>query len=376
LGSGVIIDKRGFIVTNDHVVGDAGEVEVGLSDRTTFIGKVVGKDPETDIALVKIDAGRDLPSVTLGDSSKIKAGQWAVAVGDPFGLDRTVTVGVVSAVGREESDLSPYEDFIQTDASINPGNSGGPLLNIRGEVIGINTAIIPFAKRIGFAIPSNLVQTVANQLMARGKVTRVWLGVGIQMWTPELAEKFGVEEGEGLLVSEVDEGSPASRAGIRPGDVILTVNGRTIDSPNSLARAIDALAPGKEAVIELLREGKKKTLPVELTEKQAGPGPADPPKRQESVLGLSIQDLTPEIAKRFMIKEAQGVVITGVEPGSAADAEGLKEGDLIREINRAKVDHSEDFRKMIDKTGTAGGVLLRIIREGRAFFVVVNPKER
>jgi serine protease Do len=372
-GSGVIIDKRGFIVTNDHVVGNAEEVEVGLFNRTSFTGKVVGKDPESDLALVKIDAGKDLPFVTLGDSTKIKVGQWAVAVGDPFGLDRSVTVGVVSAVGRENSELSPFEDFIQTDASINPGNSGGPLLNVRGEVIGINTAIIPFAERIGFAIPSNVVQTVAEQLMAHGKVTRAWLGIGVQLWTPALAAKFGVREGEGLLVSEVDDGSPASSAGIEPGDVLLTVDGRIIDSPNSLARAIGVLAPGRKAEIEILRDGKEKTALVEMGEKRDKPIQANRPEPQKSFLGLNVEDLTPDLAKRFMIKEDQGVVVTKVEPGSAADAEGLKEGDLIREINREKVDRSEEFRKIVERS-KADGVLLRIVREGRAFFVVLNPK--
>ncbi|MBI3803396.1 MAG: DegQ family serine endoprotease [Nitrospirae bacterium] len=375
-GSGVIIDKRGFIVTNNHVVGDAEEVEVRLSDKTKFTGKVIGKDPDTDLALVKIEATKDLPFVALGDSSKIKVGQWVIAVGNPFGLDRTVTVGVVSALGRENVNLSRYEDFIQTDASINPGNSGGPLFNIRGEVVGINTAIINFAQGIGFAIPSNMVQSISTQLMAKGKVTRGWLGVGIQPLTPELAGKFGVKEGEGVLVNEVFDGDPASKAGIQPGDVILKVEDQPVDTPNSLARVIASLIPGKKANLEVLRDGKRVIKTIELIERKEEAVQAAIPKRQESFLGLSIQDLTPEIAERFKIKDEKGIIVTKVEPGSAAEAEGLKEGDLIKEVNREKVNNSEEFKKMMEKTKKSEAVLLRISRENRAFFIVLKPREK
>ena len=376
-GSGVIIDKRGFIVTNNHVVGDAEEVEVRLSDKSKFTGKVMGKDPDTDLALVKIDAGRDLPFATLGDSSAIKVGQWVIAVGNPFGLDRTVTVGVVSALGRENVNLSRYEDFIQTDASINPGNSGGPLFNIRGEVVGINTAIINFAQGIGFAIPSNMVQSVTGQLMAKGKVTRGWLGVGIQPLTAELAGKFGVKEGEGVLVNEVFDGDPASKAGIQPGDVILKVDGQTVDTPNSLARVIASLVPGKKANLEILRDGKKKIIPIELVERKDEAVQAAIPRQQpETFLGLNVQDLTPEIAERFKIKDEKGVIVTKVEPGSAAESEGLKEGDLIKEVNREKVNSTAEFKQLMEKTKKSEAVLLRISRENRAFFIVLKPKER
>jgi|SRR5579884_723983 len=375
-GSGVIIDKRGFIVTNNHVVGDAEEVEVRLSDKTKFTGKVIGKDPDTDLALVKIEANRDLPFAVMGDSSAIKVGQWAIAVGNPFGLDRTVTVGVVSALGRENVNLSRYEDFIQTDASINPGNSGGPLFNIRGEVIGINTAIINFAQGIGFAIPSNMVQSVTGQLMTKGKVTRGWLGVGIQPLTAELAGKFGVKEGEGVLVNEVFDGDPASKAGVQPGDVILKVDGITVDTPNSLARVIAGLVPGKKANLEILRDGKKKLLPIELVERKDEAVTAAIPKRPESFLGLNVQDLTPDIAERFKIKDDKGVIVTKVEPGSAAEAEGLKEGDLIKEVNREKVNSADEFKQLMEKTKKTEAVLLRISRENRAFFIVIKPKEK
>src|SRR5581483_8818972 len=332
-GSGVIIDKKGYIVTNNHVVGDADIVEVRLSDKTKFQGKVIGKDPDTDIALVKIDAGRDLPFVTLGDSTKTKVGQWVIAVGNPFGLERTVTVGIVSALGRENLDLSRYEDFIQTDASINPGNSGGPLFNIRGEVIGINTAIINAAKGIGFAIPSNMVQTVSAQLMARGKVTRGWPGVGIQLWTPDLVNQFGLKEGEGVLVSEVLEENTASKAGIEPGDIILSVNGQPVDTPNSLGRVVGALPPGKKINVVLLRNGNKKAISVELKEKKDEALRIAIPNRRPNALGLEIQGLTPEAVERFKLKEERGVLVAEVAPGSPAETGGLRRGDLLREID-------------------------------------------
>ncbi|NKE72444.1 DegQ family serine endoprotease [Candidatus Manganitrophus noduliformans] len=375
-GSGVIVDKRGFIVTNNHVVGDADEVEVRLSDKTKFTGKVVGKDPDTDLALIKIEATKDLPFATMGDSTKIKVGQWVIAVGNPFGLDRTVTVGVVSALGRENVNLSRYEDFIQTDASINPGNSGGPLFNIRGEVIGINTAIINFAQGIGFAIPSNMVEAITAQLMEKGKVTRGWLGVGIQPLTPELASKFGVKENEGVLVNEVFDGDPASRAGILPGDIILKVEELPVDTPNSLARVIASLIPGKKANIEIMRDGKKKTIVIELVERKDEAVTAAIPRRPEVFLGLNVQDLTPEIAERFKLKEEKGVIVTKVEPGSAAEAEGLKEGDLIKEVNREKVDSTDEFKKIMEKTKKTEAVLLRISRENRAFFIVLKPGDK
>jgi serine protease Do len=375
-GSGVIIDKKGFIVTNNHVVGDAEVVEVRLSDKTKFQGKVIGKDPDTDLALVKIEAGKDLPFVTLGDSTKTKVGQWVIAVGNPFGLDRTVTVGVVSALGRENVNLSRYEDFIQTDASINPGNSGGPLFNIRGEVIGINTAIINFAQGIGFAIPSNMVQAVTTQLIAKGKVTRGWLGVGIQPLTPELAGKFGVKENEGVLVNEVFEGDPAHKAGIQPGDIILNVDGQSVDTPNTLARVIAGFVPGKKAGVEVMRDGKKKMLTIELIERKDEAVTASIPKQPESFLGLNVQDLTPEIAERFKIKDDKGAIVTKVEPGSAAESEGLKEGDLVKEINREKVNTAADFKSIIEKTKKTEAVLLRVTRENRAFFIVLKPQQK
>ncbi len=376
-GSGVIIDKKGYIVTNNHVVGDAEEVEVRLSDKSKFTGKIIGKDPDTDLAVVKIESDKDLPFVPIGDSGKLKVGQWVIAVGNPFGLDRTVTVGVISALGRENVNLSRYEDFIQTDASINPGNSGGPLFNIKGEVIGINTAIINFAQGIGFAIPSSMVQQVMTQLINKGKVIRGWLGVGIQPVTEDLASKFGVKEGEGVLINEVFENDPAAKAGIQPGDIITKVGGKSIDTPSTLSRTIASTLPGQKIEVEVYRDGKRKVFTVELAERkeEATFASIPPSKQPEAMLGINVQDLTPELAERFHIKEDKGVLITKVDPGSAAEAKGLREGDLIKELNREKINNAEDFKNQAAKIKKGDGVLLRVIRDNRAFFVVLETKD-
>ncbi len=372
-GSGVIVDKKGYILTNNHVVGEAAEVEVRLSDKSRFIGKVVGKDPDTDLAVIKVDTDHELPFVPIGDSSKLKVGQWAIAVGNPFGLDRTVTVGVVSAIGRENINLSRYEDFIQTDASINPGNSGGPLFNIHGEVIGINTAIINFAQGIGFAIPSNMARDIMAQLVEKGRVVRGWLGIGIQQLTPELASKFGVKETEGVLVSEVFEGHPAQKAGIIPGDIISGVEGKQVDTPAALARAIAGMMPGKKVEIEVIRDGKRRSLVVEITERKEEAVTAAIPKEQpEIALGINVEDLTQELIERFNIKEKKGVVISDVEPNSPAEREGIRPGDLLREVNKVEVNSVTEFNAVMNKLKKDESILLRVIRENRAFFIVLN----
>src|SRR5438445_4560701 len=267
-GSGVIVDKDGTVVTNNHVVADAKEVEVRLSDKSKYIGQVIGRDPDTDLAVVKITADRALPTVPFGDSSKVRVGQWVMAVGNPFSLDRTVTVGVVSGLERDAVRLSRYEAFIQTDASINPGNSGGPLFKLRGEIIGINTAIINFAQGIGFAIPSNMAKQVIQQLLSQGRVTRGWLGVGIQPVTVELARKFGVAEGEGVLVNEVFEKDPAAAAGIKPGDILTRIDGTVIDTPNRLSRVVAGVLPGSTIKVEIVRDQQRLVLDVALIERR------------------------------------------------------------------------------------------------------------
>ncbi len=375
-GSGVIIDKDGYIVTNNHVVGDAEEVQVRLLDKRKFTGKVVGRDPDTDLAVVKIESKAALPTVPLGDSTQVKVGQWVVAVGNPFGLEHTLTVGVVSALKRENVNLSRYEDFIQTDASINPGNSGGPLFNIKGEVIGINTAIINFAQGIGFAIPSKMVQDIYPQLIAKGRVSRGWLGVGIQTVTEELASQFNLDKEEGVLVNEVFDGEPAQKAGIQPGDIILKVDNALVDTPTSLAKAVAALTPGKAATLKILRNGEPKDLSVVLSERKDESETPEvvPVKTPESILGLTIEDITKDAADRFKLKDTQGVIVTKVETDSLADRGGLKEGDVIKEINRRAIADSGDFRKASEGLKAEDGVLVRIIREQRGLFIVLNDK--
>ena len=376
-GSGLIVDREGHIVTNNHVIGDATEIEVRFSDKTKLIAHVIGKDPDTDLAVIKVTTDRPLPNARFGDSAGVKVGQWVLAVGNPFGLDRTVTLGVVSGIGRENINLSRYENFIQTDASINPGNSGGPLFNLRGEVIGINTAIINFAQGIGFAIPSNMAKQVIEQLLAKGKVVRGWLGVGIQPLTAELAKKFGVAEGEGVLVNEVFEKDPAALAGIKPGDVIVRIDGAVVDSPNKLSRLIATLTPGATSKIEIVRDLKHVMVDVPLTERRDTTVTASIPQ-QEKVggrLGLDLQDLTAALAERFKLRESKGVLIAKVEPNSLAQAEGLREGDLIKEVNRMDVSSVGEFTSAIARSRRGDTLLLRVLRENRAFYVVLKSSD-
>ncbi|WHZ29997.1 MAG: HtrA protease/chaperone protein [Nitrospira sp.] len=377
-GSGLIVDREGHIVTNNHVIGDATEIEVRFSDKTKLIAHVIGKDPDTDLAVLKVTTDRPLSSARFGDSSSVKVGQWVLAVGNPFGLDRTVTLGVVSGIGRENINLSRYENFIQTDASINPGNSGGPLFNLRGEVIGINTAIINFAQGIGFAIPSNMAKQVIEQLLAKGKVVRGWLGVGIQPLTAELAKKFGVTEGEGVLVNEVFEKDPAALAGIKPGDVIVRIDGAVVDSPNKLSRLIATLTPGETSKIEIVRDLKHVTMDVPLTERRDTTVVASISQQEEKLgvrLGLDLQDVTAALADRFKLRESKGVLITKVEPNSLAQAEGLREGDLIKEVNRKDVSSVGEFTSAMGRSKRGDTVLLRVLRENRAFYVVLKSSD-
>jgi Do/DeqQ family serine protease len=375
-GSGVIIDTEGHIITNNHVVGDSTEIEVRLSDKTKLIAQVVGKDPDTDLAVLKVTTDHPLPSAHFGDSTTVRVGQWVLAVGNPFGLDRTVTLGVVSGIGRENVNLSRYENFIQTDASINPGNSGGPLFNLRGEVIGINTAIINFAQGIGFAIPSNMAKQVLQQLLAQGRVVRGWLGVGIQPLTPELARKFGVSEGEGVLVNEVFEKDPAAAAGIKPGDIIIRIEGVVIDSPNRLSRIVAGLSPGATTKVEVVRNQQRMVLDVALSERRdQAVVAALPQSRTEVTLGLDVQDLSAALSEKFKLRESRGVLITKVEPGSLAQSEGLREGDLIKEVNRVDVGSVGEFTTAISKVRRGDTVLLRVLRESRAFYVVLKSSE-
>lgn len=373
-GSGVIVREDGIIVTNNHVVGeDAREADIRLSDKSNMIARVIGRDKETDIAVLKIESDRKFPVAHFGDSNALKVGQWVLAVGNPMGLDRTVTLGVISGIGRERLNLSRYENFIQTDAAINPGNSGGPLFNLRGEVIGINTAIIHMAQGIGFSIPADMVSRVVDQLVSQGRVVRGWLGVGIQSLTKELAEQFGIKEGHGVLVNEVYEHDPAHVAGIKPGDIIVSVDNSSVDSPNQLSRLVARVGPGENAKILVLRDGKELTYLVPIVERQEKSTLASLPlQKSEVTLGLDVQGLTAALAEQFELEETVGVLVTKVEPGGLANSEGIQEGDLINEVNRKTVRTVTQFSEEIAKVKPGQTILLRIIRKTRAFFIVIK----
>jgi len=374
-GSGVIIHEDGYIVTNNHVIGGGIEAEIRLSDHSTLIAEVIGRDPDTDLALLRVKVDRKLPAAKFGDSSAVKVGQWVLAVGNPFGLDRTVTLGVVSGIGRENMNLSKYENFIQTDASINPGNSGGPLFNLRGEVIGINTAIINFAQGIGFAIPSNMVDRIILQLKTGGKVVRGWLGVGIQPLTPKLGEKFGVKDGKGILVNEVFEGNPAAVAGIKPGDIITSIGGERLESPNQLSRVVAGFGPGQEVEVQVIRDGQSLTFPVLLGIKKEKPMVTSLPPMQNGIdLGIDVSPITDELADRYNIEDREGILVTKVGRQSIAYSEGLREGDVIKEVNRVEVPSLSNFRDALEDIRPGETILLRILRESRAFFVVLKPE--
>ncbi len=373
-GSGVVIHEDGYIVTNNHVINNGVEAEVHFSDQSTFVAKIVAQDPDTDLALLKVETDRKLPSAAFGDSGAVKVGQWVLAVGNPFGLDRTVTLGVVSGIGRENMNLSRYENFIQTDASINPGNSGGPLFNLRGEVIGINTAIINFAQGIGFAIPSNMASRIIEQLKTGGKVVRGWLGVGIQPLTPQLAEKFGVPDGKGVLVNEVFAGDPADQAGLKSGDIITRIGNERLESPNQLSRVVAGFSPDDTVMVHVIRDGSSLQLPVLLGAKEEKPVVASLPQTAAEVdLGIDVSPMTEELAEEFSLDQTTGILVVRVVRGSVAYAEGLRKGDIIQEVNRAAVPTMREFRRILKEVQAGETILLRILRESKAFFVVLKP---
>jgi len=378
-GSGVVLDQDGHVVTNAHVVGTATEMEVRLTSGHKYRAKLVGKDPDTDLAVLQLVRDLDdkalLPVLPLGDSDAVRPGQWTMAVGSPFGLERTVTVGIVSAVGREGVNLTQYENFIQTDASINPGNSGGPLFNTKGEVIGINTAIMSYAQGIGFAIPSNMVRDISAQLIDSGHVERGWLGVGIQEINADLARTFSVPEGSGVLVNDVFAGHPADQKGIRPGDIIVALNGRPVTSPNTLARLVAGLTPDSVAHLTYLREGQRKTVEITLGRREQPvpvSAPPSPAPRTHRELGLDLQTLTPELAKEMSLS-GTGVVVTDVEAGGVAHIKGIRKGDVIREVDRRPVTEVDQVNAILASRAPGSGILLRVTRGDAARYVVLNP---
>jgi len=374
LGSGVIISRDGYILTNNHVVEGADEIIVKLSEKEQYRGKVVGADPTTDLALLKVEAEKDLPAAVLGDSDKLRVGEWVIAIGNPFGLEHTVTAGIVSAKGRVIGS-GPYDDFIQTDASINPGNSGGPLFNLQGEVVGINTAIVATGQGIGFAIPINMAKEELVQLKEKGKVTRGWLGVQIQQWEPGMAEKFGLKEERGALVGAVIPGEPAEKAGIQKGDVILEVEGHKIKDTKDLLNTVARLQPGQKVKVVVWRDGREKVFVVELGERPAeGEVSLETPPGKEDKIGLTVQDVTPEIADRLGLEKPEGVLISSVKPGSPAAKAGLQKGDVIHEIEHQPVKSVRDYRRILSKTGK-DSVLMWIQRGKSRKYIVVRLKD-
>ena len=371
LGSGFVIDREGYILTNNHVVEKASSIKVKLSDEKEYDAKIVGRDPKTDIALIKIDVNHDLPSATFGDSDKLEVGDWVVAIGNPFGLEHTVTAGIVSAKGRVIG-AGPYDDFIQTDASINPGNSGGPLLNLNGEVVGINTAIVSGGQGIGFAIPINVVQDLLPQLKSKGKIARGWLGVVIQKITPEIAKSFNLKETEGALVSDVMEDGPAEKAGLKRGDVITSYNGKKIKDNEMLPRLVAATEIGKKVKVEIIRDGKPMGIEVVI-----GELPEESPKNSkkpevEKDFGLVAQDITPEIAKHLNLKDTSGVIATDITPGSPAGDADIRSGDIIKEIGRKPIHNKADFKAAIKNANIKEGIVILIKRENTTFYTVVR----
>ncbi|NQT68577.1 MAG: DegQ family serine endoprotease [Desulfobacteraceae bacterium] len=374
LGSGFIIGKDGYIVTNNHVVENADKIEVILKNEKEYEAEIIGRDPNTDLALIKIKSGHNLPELKFGDSDALKVGQWVMAIGNPFGLDHTVTAGIVSAKGRVIGS-GPYDDFIQTDASINPGNSGGPLLNMQGQVIGINTAIIASGQGIGFAIPVNLAKGVIDQLLQSGEVTRGWLGVGIQELSPEVAEYYGIEAKKGVLVTEVFPGDPADLAGVEPRDIIIAINGKQVESTRDLTRTVATIGVGETAKIKVLRGGKTKTLNAKIAKREDTKILAQQsPKEHQDKLGIRVAELTPEMARRYNAKEGEGVIVAGVDSGSQAEAKGLRVGDLIKEVNHQPIKSVADFNKTIDavKEGEIVNIFAR--RPNRGFLVIKITK--
>jgi Do/DeqQ family serine protease len=367
-GSGVIVDKEGYILTNNHVVEGAEKIKIRLNDGREFTATVKGQDSRTDLAVLHIKA-KDLPVATLGDSDKLEVGEWAIAIGSPFGLDHTVTVGVISAKGRSGLGTGTYEDFIQTDASINPGNSGGPLTNIDGEVIGINAMIIQPGTGIGFAIPVNMAKQILNDLIKQGKVVRPWLGISVQDLTPEMIEHFKVKEKEGVLVGQVYPGTGAEKAGLTSGDIIRSVDDKATKNVNELVKEIQKKKVGQKVKLNILRDGKEMTIEVVTT---AMPDKPEVSKERESEekLGARVQELTPQLAARYRISGIKyGAVVLSVEEGSLAEEIGLQEGDVILEINRKKIETIKDFEKAVKDANLEKGILFHLHRKGSSFYL-------
>ncbi len=383
LGSGVIVSADGFIVTNNHVVEQSEDIKVLLADKKSFRAKIVGSDPKTDIAIIKIDA-KSLPVIPWADSDKLQVGEFVLAIGNPFGLSNTVTMGIISAVGRADVGIADYEDFIQTDAAINPGNSGGPLVSATGELIGINTAI--FSKTggyqgIGFAVPSNIVRVVMEQLIKEGKVTRGWLGITIQEITPDIAQSFGLKVTEGALVSDVIKGSPAQKAGIQRGDIILEFNDKKVKDVGTLRNMVAQSKIGTQVKIKILRQDTELTITATITQLPADKRELVPSSSPEmkggrnSLDGVDVIDLNAAIAKQLGLdRDDKGVVIIRVEPGSSAEEAGIKKGDVIQEIDRQRVGSLGEYNRKTAQLRADKTIALLVNRSGKKFYIALSPE--
>jgi serine protease Do len=372
VGSGFIVDGNGTILTNYHVVDGSQKLVVKLADGKDYEAKVIGKDQKSDIAVVKIEAGRELPAVSLGDSDRLEVGEWVMAIGNPFGLDHTVTSGIISAKGRNIGQ-GPYDNFIQTDASINPGNSGGPLINLRGEVIGINTAIFSQSGGnvgIGFAIPSNSVKELLPQLRDKGKVVRGFIGTSVQRVTPEIADSLGLNSARGgALVADTVKGGPAERAGIKTGDVIVEFDRKPIKDSADLPSAVARVTPGTTVQLKIARDGKEMSLPITVGEMKETEVATT---TQAGELGLTVQPLTPQLAENLGIERGEGLVISAVAPGSTAEEAGLRSGDVITEINRQPVKNLADYKRELARNEKAKSVLFLVRRGQSSLFLALK----
>ena len=358
-GSGFVFTTKGrkssgksYILTNNHVIENAEKITVKFQNGREFEAKVKGRDPQSDVAVLEIESGK-LPALTFSDSTQLEVGEWVVAIGNPFGLSHTLTVGVVSAKGRTSVGINAYEDFIQTDAAINPGNSGGPLVNLDGKVVGINTAIFSRSggyMGVSFAIPSNLAQQIAYQLIKKGEVTRGFLGIIIQQITPELAESFNVKPGRGIIISQVNDKSPAKKAGLRQGDVIVEFRGKPVKEVGNFRNQVALVPPGSREKLVILRNGKRKIVNITIGKLSEEDKLAAVEPQSTEEIGLTVQTLTSQIAKQFNVKPGKGVVVTQVQPNSIAAMGGIKTGMVILEVNQKPINSAAEFKREIKKS--------------------------